>query len=539
MALIEQKPGSWWVQNLLRPALVAGMLVCLLSPVVKILEWWLPGWNSLPFLVFAYFAGLEGILSERALRRQRITGPGYLVSRAAEIVLMLLLLRLLRYASLGLDQLWVDALRWQSDPGLLFDSQFAYTSLVFLPLWMGALYVSGLLRRLDVGRGKGPPPEDRTSSEYYLWLTSPPLVGERREGLEQLAGFYLWGGIALLLASAAIYGWLPSVRIPAIPVLLYFVLGLALLSQGHFSVLHASWETQEISIQPGIARRWLPWAVIFVVGVALVAWLLPTRYLVGPIRTLLVLLGLLAGLLYQGVLFLVGLILLLIYYLLSPFFPEMEAPAPPQFGSIEPITPELAGNGGAVTLPELLFTVLFWFAILSIVGYALYRFLRDRLGPVLESEEAEGTRWGRFLAWLRDLWRRWRGWRQEVRAQLQVRRAQRKAEQAARIRPPRFLSLRRLSPRELVRYFYLSTERRAAQAGRPRRNHQTPYEYEAELDETFPDLEEDLSGLTEAFVAARYDSRPVGKGDADAVKPLWQRIKAALRRRRSRPDRLS
>jgi hypothetical protein len=106
-------------------------------------------------------------------------------------------------------------------------------------------------------------------------------------------------------------------------------------------------------------------------------------------------------------------------------------------------------------------------------------------------------------------------------------------------RPFRFLSLRRLPPRELVRYFYLSAERRAAEAGRPRHRHQTPYEYEADLDESFPDLEDDLSGLTEAFVAARYDSRPLDKEDADAVKPLWQRIKAALRRRRSRIERLS
>jgi hypothetical protein len=537
--MMEQRPGSGWVQNLLRPALVAGMLVCLLSPVVEILEWWLPGWNGTPFLVFAFFAGLEGILSERALRQRRIIGWGYLVSRAAEILLLLLLLRLLRYVLLGWDQLWADALRWPRDLGLLFDEPFLYTCLVFVPMWLGALQMSRLLSQLDVGKGKGPPPEDRTSIEYYLWLTSPSPVGERRAGLEQLAAFYLWGGIALLLASAAIYGLLPSVRIPAIPILLYFVMGLALLSQGHFSVLHASWETQEVSIQPGIARRWLPWAVVFGVGVALVAWLLPTRYLADPIHALLALIGLIVALLYQGVLFVVGLVVLLLYYLLSPLFPEMEAPEPPRLEPIEPMARELVGEGGPATVPEVLLTSLFWIAILAIVGYALYRFVRDRLGPVFESEEAEDTRWGRLVAWLRDLWRRWRGWRREVGAQLQARRAQRRAERMARIRPPRFLSLRRLSPRELVRYFYLSTERRAAQAGRPRRRDQTPYEYEAELDESFPDLEEDLSGLTEAFVAARYDRRPVGKGDADAVKPLWQRIKAALRRRRSRPDRLS
>jgi hypothetical protein len=85
----------------------------------------------------------------------------------------------------------------------------------------------------------------------------------------------------------------------------------------------------------------------------------------------------------------------------------------------------------------------------------------------------------------------------------------------------------------LVRYFYLSTERRAAQAGQPRGTAQTPYEYQAELDRRFPELEPDLEGLTEAFVGARYSRRSVEKEEAAAAKTLWQRIKAVLLRRRS------
>lgn len=97
---------------------------------------------------------------------------------------------------------------------------------------------------------------------------------------------------------------------------------------------------------------------------------------------------------------------------------------------------------------------------------------------------------------------------------------------------PRFFSLRRLSPRNLVRYFYLSTARRASRAGQPREPGQTPYEYRSSLGRRFSELEPDLSGLTEAFVQARYSPRPVEKEDAERVRPLWQRIKAALQRRR-------
>jgi hypothetical protein len=87
----------------------------------------------------------------------------------------------------------------------------------------------------------------------------------------------------------------------------------------------------------------------------------------------------------------------------------------------------------------------------------------------------------------------------------------------------------------LIRYFYLSSERRAAAVGRPRAEGETPYEYQASLDQSFPELEPDLEGLTEAFIAARYSRAAVHKQQADAVKPLWQRIRAALRKRSAGP----
>jgi hypothetical protein len=134
---------------------------------------------------------------------------------------------------------------------------------------------------------------------------------------------------------------------------------------------------------------------------------------------------------------------------------------------------------------------------------------------------------------VRALWWQWLRWRREVRTRLEERRAERRAERALGMREQRFLSLRGLPPRELIRFFYLSMARRADQAGMRRLPGQTPYEYRAELDRRFPDLEPDVEGLTEAFVAARYSPKPVAQEDAEAVKPLWQRVKAALRRRRS------
>jgi hypothetical protein len=521
--------GTWWIENLLRPLVIAVMMACLASPIVGILEWLMPGWDGTYFLVFCFFAALEGIASERALVRQRITGYSYLASRAAEFLFLSLALKLVNYVPLGLDQLWADAQTWPTDPNSFFTTLDGLTILVLLPLWAGALLVGRQTSELDAEEAGLSPPPDKTSTEYYLWMTQPAPVRERQEALDWLAEIFLWGGIGLLLASAVIHILLPATPPPALPILLYFVLGIALLSQARFSVSHAGWQIQGIAIQRGIARRWLFWATLFLVGVALVALVLPTEYTLGPLLTLLYILNIIA----QVFLFLITLPPYLLALLLSLLFPARERPPLPPLSleDLQAAEPQATPTG--IPWLETLLSAIFWLVILIIVGYALTRFFRERLLASTEEEGATGSWWARLIAWLRTLWGLWQNWRKGAQEALARQLAQRRGQQPGSGRLPRFLSLRRLSPRDLVRYFYLSAAKRAAQAGQPRRPEQTPYEYRQALDGRFPDLEPDLTGLTEAFIQARYTPRPVAEEDADAVKSLWQRIKAALRQRRA------
>ncbi|MFC2037845.1 DUF4129 domain-containing protein [Chloroflexota bacterium] len=525
-----QTDRSWWVQNLLRPVLIAAMMVCLAAPPVEILEWMMLGWDGTYLLVFCFFAGLEGILSERVLRKQRITGWAYLGSRGAELLILLLLLKLVNYIPLGLDQLWADAQIWVFNPAHFVTMLDLLTWGLFALLWVGALYVGRQAAELDADEAPIPEPPDKTSSEYYLWLTQPLPVRHRQEALTWLGDAFIWGGIAILLASAVIQFVLPAVGALALPTVLYFALGVALLSQARFSVAHAGWQRQGIAIQRGVARRWLVWAAIFLVGVALVALLLPTRYTMGPLLALLGLFGLLA----QVTALIVTLLSYLLALLLSFLLPGAEPPAPPA-AALGPMPPA-EQQTLAATPPwvEILLSALFWTLILLIVGYAVLVFLQDRFGLLATGQGDEDSWWGRLMAWVRDLWRRWGLWRHGVQDRLARRRAEREGERSVMARLSRVFSLRRLPPRELIRYFYLSAAKRAAQAGQPRRPAQTPYEYQEALDGRFPDLEPDLTGLTDAFVEARYSQRPVQKEDAEAVKPLWQRIKAALRQWRTR-----
>ncbi len=521
--------GSWWLENLLRPVIIAAMMLCLAAPITGFVEWMLVGWDRTYFLVFLFFVCLEGIFSERLLRSQRVAGYNYLASRAAELVFLWVLMKLVNYLPLGFDQLLFEARMWPDEIDLLVNNVDLLTGAIMVPLWAGAFGIARQVMELDVEEAQAAPPPDRTSTEYYLWLTQPPVVREREEALNWLAESFLWGGVLLLIVSMVSFFLLPGRDVPALPTLLYFALGVALLSQARFSVSHTGWLVQGIQVQPAIGRRWLLWAVIFFVGVSSLALLLPTGYALGPLRALFSA----VSLVMQVFTYVIAFLFYLLALLLSPLFSPQERPERPPL-TLEPPSPSQAAPvAGGVPWLEVLVSALFWIVLVSIVGYAVYRFLRDRLGLLaLDGEAVQGgSWWQRLLLWLRQLWRGWGALRQEVGERLARRRAEREEKPSLSRRLTRFFSLRGLSPRDLVRYFYLSTERRADKAGQPRRPGQTPYEYRAALDETFPDLEPDLTGLTEAFVEARYSQQPIEKEDAEAVKPLWQRIKAALRRK--------
>ncbi|MGD8738204.1 MAG: DUF4129 domain-containing protein, partial [Anaerolineae bacterium] len=232
------------------------------------------------------------------------------------------------------------------------------------------------------------------------------------------------------------------------------------------------------------------------------------------------------------VLFLFGLLVFLLSLPFALLMPSIETPAPPALPPLERLPQEQIQGGGTPPWLEMLLSAAFWLLVLSIVVYALYRVVRDRFGDLEGSEAAAGTWWGQLLLWLREMWQRWLDWRRGIQMEVGRRLAQRRWVRPTLPSAGRFLSLRGLAPRDLIYYFYLSVNRRAAQAGQRRGPGQTPYEYQVELDRRFPDLEPDLSGLTEAFVRARYSPDSVEEETAEAVKPLWQRIKTVLRRHR-------
>lgn len=76
-----------------------------------------------------------------------------------------------------------------------------------------------------------------------------------------------------------------------------------------------------------------------------------------------------------------------------------------------------------------------------------------------------------------------------------------------------------------VRRIYANLVRLAAEAGYPRARSQTPYEYLGTLRRALPDHEEEVSAITEAYVAAHYGQVPDTREELQRLRACWQRIR--------------
>ncbi len=92
-----------------------------------------------------------------------------------------------------------------------------------------------------------------------------------------------------------------------------------------------------------------------------------------------------------------------------------------------------------------------------------------------------------------------------------------------------WLGLRQLAPRERILYYYLNILKRAENKGPARKEHQTPYEYEPNLNDVVPEVTPEIHELTDVFVYARYSQTDFNEDQAALVKAMWHRIRKALR----------
>jgi hypothetical protein len=181
------------------------------------------------------------------------------------------------------------------------------------------------------------------------------------------------------------------------------------------------------------------------------------------------------------------------------------------------------------TLSEFVQSLIFWIVFLIVVGYVIAQYLRRHPEVVDWLKHLPG------MSWILRAWHKLRAWfgglNQQIEDLLEARRRARRPAPARSTSPPRrWLNPRKLAPRQQVQFYYLAMLRRGGEHGHVRQPTQTPYEYARTLESEVPEIDQDVDGITEKFIEARYSRHDIALEHVSLVRRYWERIKQALRK---------
>lgn len=534
-----------WSRTLVQPVLIALLIASLFTGILVLLDVLMPDAQWLLLSFFCLFVALEGIYTTLWINHLEQRTMNRLAYRAAEFVVIVLLLRLYTWVVTGdlPDPLPLQALL--RSPQILFGGLlFPAGIVIILLVWQRVLEISDVFSQLAIDRAEAVyytlPAQERHSSERPLRIDRSQLVATFFQQ-------WIWGGIILAVCST-----LTTLDLRAIPtsgtpfaigrlglppmmlvaLLVYFISGFLLLSQGRLAAMNARWLNEGAAKNEHIERSWHRYSLWVILGIVVAAAFLPLGKTLAISRILQAIVGALTLAFY--------LLSFLFFSLLSLLFQQVPAsdPEPPPAALEEIVvpTPEPRATPAAPNeTAEIVVSSLFWTLIIVVTIIAISFYLRER-GYRLNSQSVKRLWWG-FTGWFRHLWHgvsiQARDFQHALRTRLRV---EAKEEDESKQSPWRFIRVNALSPREQIRYFYLSTVRRAADQGVERRQSETPLEYAEDLKESWPDTEIDVEELTEAFLKARYSPQLIDKDEVNPVKRRWKHLRANLRRRGKQED---
>jgi hypothetical protein len=444
--------------------------------------------------------------------------------RLAEAILLILTLKLLSFAGKPTDRIWAEVqVLWQN-PTYFVNFEFYILLVLAAVAWLAAT---------------------QTITDFEALRNPYAFRFDNIRPLDALATRFFWGGGLIVLISGvtqwvARAGWAslvdwqrPSLEGVIFNVLLYFTLGLVLLSQARLSSLLMRWRLQNITVASSLAKQWAKSGLIFLGLLLLIDLALPTSYTLGFLASA----GIVVQFLMMILIFVLQLLFVLITlplaWLLSLLLGQSPQRNPSGLPEL-PILPESAAAGAPLPWLEALRSLIFWLLAGAICWYFLKAYFNDHpeLLQLLKSFKFTAF----IISLLASLWERltalartgldWIPYRTILFGQAK--------DVAASTRRRRWAGLGGLSPRERILYYYLNILQRVEKRGPARQKHQTPYEYEPELSQAVPEAQPAVNLLTQAFVHARYSREPFEETQANLAKVLWQQIRRGLSRPHAR-----
>ena len=494
---------------------VLGMLICLAITAVHFLQWIFPFWNGNGMVILCTLAAVEAGASHRLIRQLSSAQHQLVYYRITEWILLSIVIKVFAELSLGPANFWSNLRLWGvAFPENIFNGAFFMTLLPVAGIWAIAnifdndLYLLGNF-------------EEALQEEGIRNISVRNLILRR----------FLNVGLILVVFAGIppqtiIAGPLPSAPNTAPAVVMYFILGIVLISLTRYSYLSTHWRLDRVVIPPLIPRRWATYTFILLLGLGLLIFLLPVNYGMGLLDTLNALIGLIAklfGLLY-------ALIFVVVNYLSRLFFHANNQVLP------QPIIPEATQPPPGLLPAEapsqfwkLLEGIAFWGALAALIIIALRQYI------LFHRDLADELKHFRPLRWLSLFWKRLTASVKKANqsvgifVQSSLKRLRSLGRAPVSLNEWDYINPRRLNARQKVIFYYLALIRRADEAGLPRKDGQTPYEYARTLAPKMAEGKEAMEGLTGSFVEARYTRHGIPSEEARRVETLWESARRRLR----------
>ncbi len=530
-----------WTRRLLRPVMIALLATSVAVALLVIVRIASPDVAWMALVPLCLLVALEGAYTTAWLNNPDSFGVDRSVYRAAEMVLIVVLARIYSWVLFGGGIPSPEAMRqFLTSPGtMLAAGGFFTTAFVTLVAWWFTVLLGRIFARLDV-----------SIYELDFYTMSPaeqkdrgddrPIQMARDQLLNEYLTLWLGGGIMMILLAALStfeVGQLASITSPfeitrlglapamLFALLTYFLIGFWLLSHARLLRMNARWLMDGYARGADFERRWQRGALFLIIGIALVAAFLP----IGSSLAISEILKL--G--FSGVGYLIGLLMSSLTRLFSAAMTqnaEELANQPPEFERPPynpPIIPPMSESNSAASS---IITFAFWTVIIALIVASLLFFLRER-GYHFDKNFAR-ERLGTIREWLREVRRRLGRRANSIRRDLMRRPAASISEvspsPAAKAKSW-FPGIKPSSPRDQIRFYYLALVQRASDQGVRRRTSETPLEFSRELKEAWPESNDALDEMTDAFLEARYSPQPIEKDKVLAIREQWARLKGKLR----------
>ena len=572
-----------WANSILRPALIAIMIACIIVAVLAFMRYAVSG-IPVPFTSVMIFLGIAGaligcasttLLAQPGQRMRRGTGI-----RSAEILLLLLLVRLTSWATVGNWPTFNQILTRPIDS--LFDAPFVVITIIVALGWMMASAMTSDFLKMGLQADELYAARQRTGRSSDD--PTPPNYTDRRGVLRSFTNKWLLGALFMVIMAAgtqlapAESGFFALGRQnidPAVisAVVIYMLTGLILLSQGQLAVLRARWTLERIPSSATILRNWPIYTTLLILSVGILATLLPF----GDTFYLSIIISSIIQYVFLAATFIMQVFLAIFLLIVALFGGEPQEEIPQAVENTAPIVPpQMEMRPEDAGFPPWLGGSIFWLLMALLLGYAVYIYFSGR---------------GSNLNWLRQFWSmlriRWRELLESYQTWQQNRQAdagsEGKAEKSGRSLLSRLTGRTRwqdLAPDQQVRYFYLNMLDQAEKAGIGRHSGETPLQYAPRLVQTLEEksiqsqlltreeiknnrvegdkiernaLEKEESSpvvelnsqevsdafadgadraihtLTKAFVRTRYAQVSVKKAESGALKNAWELLTKRLR----------